>query len=138
MRFPSPGWPVSRDRSQPRRFTARLPEAVRVFFLPRCPPGLCSEVFPLANAPREPLRSGGFGWRPDPCVRGAFALGCICTILGELGSCSLLRALGLSPQNKTGPCSRGSHRTALVPSIQHPGESMWLASKNCFNSLSHQ
>jgi len=133
MKLPSPGWPVSCDRSQPRRFTVRLP---RAFFLPWCPSGLCREALTLANAPSWASRVWGLWLRTRP-----MHLRCLCVgvHLHHPGwAWFLLCALGLPSQNRTGPCDHGSHRTALSLSSQHPGESLWLASKNYFHSLSHQ
>lgn len=76
------------------------------------------------NVPHEVLNSGDLAGDETHVSAGPFALECLHAILSELGSCSLLCAPELSPQNKTESCDHGSHRTDLVLSIQHPGESV--------------
>lgn len=55
-------------------------------FLLCCPSELWREVLPLENT-HQSVKSGQFGWGPDPCIWGAFALGCIYIMLSKLGSC---------------------------------------------------
>lgn len=98
-----------------------------VFFLPWCPLGIYREALPLENTPPWSPGSEGFGWGPDHMSgvslhRGASQPSWVSLVLAPFSV-----SWDFLPKIRQDP---GFHRAALVLSIQHPEESMWMASKN--------